>query len=362
MPRILFVAAHRPNRSPSQRFRFEQYIKHLEANGYECDFSWLVSPSDDAFLYSHGGYLNKLAFTLKSFKRRFNDLKILDSYDLVFVQREAIMFRSVFFEKAYHKKNKLIFDFDDAIWLMDVSEGNKHWRWLKNPAKTSRIIEISDVVFAGNKYLADYALQFNKNVKIIPTTIDTDYHKKNIDTTHKEKICIGWTGSNTTIKHFIMAEPFLEKLKTKFGDKIYFKLIGSDCYKNSKLNISGIKWNLKTEIDDLSEIDIGIMPLPDDEWTKGKCGFKGLQYMAMEIPTVMSAVGANKEIIEDGVNGFLVSTDDEWIEKLSWLIESKELRDKFGANGRKTVLEKYSVDSQKENYLKYFNELCYAQK
>jgi len=357
MPRILFVAAHRPERSPSQRFRFEQYMKYLEQNGFECDFSWLVSPSDDLFLYRHGGYLSKLAFTFKSYKIRFNDLKKADDYDIVFVQREAIMFRSVSFEKAFHKRTKLIFDFDDAIWLMDVSDGNKNWKWLKNPAKTSSIIGLSDMVFAGNKYLADYALQFNKNVKIIPTTIDTDYHKINIHSLPKEKICIGWTGSVTTIKHFIMAETFLERIKMKFGDKIYFKLIGSDTYKNPKLNLTGINWNLKTEIDDLSEIDIGIMPLPDDEWSKGKCGFKGLQYMAMEIPTVMSAVGVNKEIIEDGSNGFLASTENEWIEKLSLLIESKELRDKFGVNGRKTVVEKYSVDSQKQHYLEYFNEL-----
>jgi glycosyltransferase involved in cell wall biosynthesis len=123
------------------------------------------------------------------------------------------------------------------------------------------------------------------------------------------------------------------------------------------LDIQVIKWNLNTEIDDLSEIDIGIMPLPDDEWSKGKCGFKGLQYMAMEIPTVMSAVGVNKEIIEDGSNGFLASTENEWIEKLSLLIESKELRNKFGVNGRKTVVEKYSVYSQKQRYLDDFSEL-----
>jgi len=116
-------------------------------------------------------------------------------------------------------------------------------------------------------------------------------------------------------------------------------------------------WNCDSEIEDLSEIDIGIMPLPDDEWAKGKCGFKGLQYMAMEIPTVMSAVGVNREIIEEGVNGFLASTEEEWIDKLSLLIESEELRRNIGMEGRKTVIEKYSVDSQKQRYLEYFNEL-----
>jgi glycosyltransferase involved in cell wall biosynthesis len=240
---------------------------------------------------------------------------------------------------------------------MDVSEGNKNWKWLKNPLKTGQIIGLANMVFAGNRYLADYALNFNKNVKIVPTTIDTDYHKKIHSPVTKEKVCIGWSGSTTTIKHFRMAENFLLKIKEKFGDKVYFKLIGSDTYTNPLLNLKGIKWNLSSEIADLSEIDIGIMPLPDDEWANGKCGFKGLQYMAMEIPAVMSPVGVNTEIITDGVNGFLAGDDNEWIEKLSLLIESASLRKKIGAEGRKTVQERYSVESLKYKYLEYFKEV-----
>ncbi|NTW34456.1 MAG: glycosyltransferase family 4 protein, partial [Bacteroidetes bacterium] len=216
---------------------------------------------------------------------------------------------------------------------------------------------LSKMVFAGNQYLSDYAMQFNKNVKIIPTTIDTEYHKKNVSLFKKDRICIGWTGSITTIKHFRMAESFLEKLKNKYGERIYFKLVGSNSYENPELQLKGTMWCLDTEIKDIEEFDIGIMPLPDDEWAQGKCGFKGLQYMAMEIPTVMSPVGVNNEIIIDGFNGYLAATKDEWITKLSALIESEELRAKLGSNGRKTVIEKYSVESQKYKYLEFFNEL-----
>jgi glycosyltransferase involved in cell wall biosynthesis len=357
MPRILFVAAHRPDRSPSQRFRFEQYIEFLKQNGFECDFSWLVSPTDDEFLYKHGNYFRKFLFLQKSYKIRNHDLKNAVGYDIIFVQREALMFRSVRFEKAFSKYSKLVFDFDDAIWLMDVSEGNKHWKWLKNPAKTSQIIGLADMVFAGNRYLADYAEQFNHHVRIIPTTIDTLYHRKYASTTTKDKICIGWSGSITTIKHFKMAETFLMKIKEKFGEGVYFKLIGEDTYQNEALGLKGVKWRAQNEIEELSEFDIGIMPLPHDEWAKGKCGFKGLQYMAMEIPAVMSMVGVNIEIIDDGVNGFLASNDEEWVDKLSQLIESETLRKKLGAEGRKTVLEKYSVESNKYKYLEYLNEL-----
>ena len=360
MPRILFVAVHRPNRCPSQRFRFEQYIEFLKENGFECELSWLVTKKNDSYLYKKGHNFKKFIFLLKSYWVRYFDLKKAAKYDFIYVQREAMMFRTFFPEKGYSKRSKLIYDFDDAIWLMDVSEGNKNWKWLKNPSKTSRIIGLSKMIFAGNKFLADYALQFNKNVKIIPTTIDTDYHKKNQTLATQNRICIGWTGSTTTVKHFKMAELFLKKLKDKYGDLIYFKLIGSNTYENSELQLKGKMWNLDTEVKDLEEMDIGIMPLPDDEWAKGKCGFKGLQYMSMEIPTVMSPVGVNTEIIEDGVNGFLASTDEEWITKLSQLIESEELRKKLGANGRKTVIERYSVESQKHRYLEFFNELSKA--
>ena len=113
---------------------------------------------------------------------------------------------------------------------------------------------------------------------------------------------------------------------------------------------------------DLSEFDIGIMPLPEDDWTKGKCGFKGLQCMAMEIPTVMSPVGVNMEIIIDGENGYLASDENEWIDKISMLIENNSLREKFGIKGRQTIIEKYSIDSNKKSYLKYLDDLISDQK
>ena len=102
------------------------------------------------------------------------------------------------------------------------------------------------------------------------------------------------------------------------------------------------------------------MPLPDDKWSKGKCGFKGLQYMSLQIATIMSPVGVNSEIIQNGINGFLASTETEWIEKLSLLISNTELRNQLGKQARQTIIEKYSVEAWKEKYLQYFNELIHA--
>lgn len=357
MKRILFVAAHRPNRSPSQRFRFEQYIKYLEENGYHCHQSFIIKEHYEKRFYNPGNFTHKAYIFLRSFVKRLWEVVRYFNYDIIFVQREAFMTGTTIFEYLYTKTNaKLVFDFDDSIWIHDVSDANKKLGWLKNPDKTSKIIELSDLVFAGNEYLADYARRFNKNVVIIPTTIDTNEYK-NLHLNNHPSICIGWSGSMTTIKHFEYAIPFLLEIKKKYGDKVSFKVIGDASYRNEALGITGIAWNKEEEIKELSTFDIGIMPLPHDEWAKGKCGLKGLQYMALEISTIMSPVGVNTEIIKDGVNGFLAETNEEWINKLSLLIDSLDLRLQMGREGRRTVEKSYSVESQKENYLRYFNEL-----
>jgi glycosyltransferase involved in cell wall biosynthesis len=359
MKKVLFIASHRMGRAPGQRFRFEQYFTFLENAGFTCELSFLVSEKDDIILYRKGRLILKALLTIKWFLKRAKDKRRIKEFDIVFVFREALMTGSILFEKAIKKhKAKFIFDFDDSIWLPNVSDANKRFVWLKDAEKTSKLIKLADMVFAGNNYLAAYASKFNNNVKIIPTTIDTEkYSKSSLKKSDNNKICIGWSGSITTIMHFEYAIPFLRKIKVKYGNDITFKVIGDSTYRNEELNIIGISWNEADEIKELSGFDIGIMPLPDDEWAKGKCGLKGLQYMALEIPTIMSPVGVNTEIIQDGVNGFLAVDIDEWVEKLSLLIESIALREKLGNAARQTVLEKYSLESQKQHYLNYFQEL-----
>jgi glycosyltransferase involved in cell wall biosynthesis len=358
MPRILFIAAHRPGRSPSQRYRFEQYFAYFSENGYECVLSNLISEQQDRYFYKPGKLLSKFGVMLNSMAIRLSDLRKASDFDIIFVQREAFMTGSYWFEQRFARSGaRLIYDFDDSIWLLDTSEANRRWQWLKNPRKTSQIIKLSDLVIAGNNYLASYAKQFNDKVIVIPTTIDTALFSRTMPYQESERICIGWSGSITTIKHFAQAVPWLRKLKEKYGDRIFFRVMGDPEYKNEELGIKGIPWTNESEVSTLSTFDIGIMPLPDDEWVKGKCGLKGLSYMSLEIPTVMSGLGVNTEIIDHGANGFLASTDAEWIDCVSQLIDSFELRKRLGAEGRRTVVARYSVDSQKSRYLDAFNAL-----
>lgn len=317
-----------------------------------------MNESDDKLLYGKGNYFKKALLLIRKFQYRQRDIRRANKFDLVFIAREAFMTGTTRFEKAFSKSGaRVVYDFDDAIWLNDTSDANKFFAWLKKPEKIEKSIAYADLIFAGNRYLADYALQFNKNVMVVPTTIDTNEYSKVELNKPNDRIVIGWSGSLTTIKHFEFATPFLKKLKERFGEKIEFKVIGDGTYRNEELGIQGIAWNKRDEVQELSGIDIGIMPLPDDPWAKGKCGLKGLQYMALGIPTIMSPVGVNSEIIQHGNNGFLATETDEWVDMISSLIADEDLRKRIGQAARNTVIEKYSVIANRELYLKAFDAL-----
>ena len=343
---------------PSQRFRYEQYVDFLADEGLPTTFAPILREQEYAAMYRPGGLARKALVMGRGVLRRLWEVRAASRYDIVVVQREATQLGTAAFEAAVARSQaKLVFDFDDAIWLPDASPANRRFAWLKRPAKVPKIISYADLVFAGNAYLADYARRFNEKVRIVPTTIDTERYIKCPVTKDASRICVGWTGSVTTIKHLELALPVLRRIRDRFGDRVYFKVIGDPAYRNDELGIRGMQWRADTEVDDLSEMDIGIMPLPDEPWARGKCGLKGLQYMALEIPTIMAPVGVNEDIIEDGENGFLATTADEWVQKLSRLIESAELRSEVGAAARRTVEERYSVESQKPTYLSAFTEL-----
>jgi glycosyltransferase involved in cell wall biosynthesis len=356
LKKVLILCAHRPGRSPSQRYRFEQYIPFLEKNGYQFEYSFLLNEKDDKTFYSSGNFSAKIQILLKSVFIRLKDSRRFKEFDIIFIQREATFLGTSFFEKkAYRSGAKVIFDFDDSIWIADTSPGNKKWEWIKKPAKFFENIKNAHVVIAGNDYLAEKARPLNKNVIVIPTTVDTDIHVPLPEARGKNQLVIGWSGSISTIKHFELVIPVLKKLKEKHGEKIRFKVLGPSHYTSPEIEIESRAWTAETEVQDLNTFDIGIMPLPDDEWAKGKCGLKGLTYMACGIPTIMSNVGVNNSIIQHGENGFLASGDASWLTLLDTLIKEPAVRSRFSEKGRQTVIQKYSVQALQNKYLDLFN-------
>jgi glycosyltransferase involved in cell wall biosynthesis len=355
--KILFVAIHPRDQAPSHRFRFEQYFSYFESNGFECIYSGIISKEDGRFYYAKGNTIRKIWIGVKAAFKRLGDVIRMNHYDIIFISRRAFLTEHMFFEWCFSKsKAKIIFDLDDAVWIDSLSDSNKKFGWLKGKSNTANIIKLADMVFAGNAFLASFSTQFNPNVVIIPTSIDTDKFTPQYSV-NKKKIVIGWSGSFSTTWHLNLVTPALKKIKDKFADVVDFKIIGDKSYFNEVLQVKGVPWILLSEVEDLREIDIGIMPLVDFEFAWGKCGLKGLTYMALEIPTLMSPVGVNAEIINHGVNGYLCNSEEEWIEYLSLLIERPDLRLSIGKAGRKTVVERYSIIANRHSYINYFNKL-----
>ena len=354
MKRVLLVCAHRPNRSPSQRYRFEQYLPYLESQGYSFTWSYLIKEHEDQKFYSAGNYFLKAKILLRAYLIRYKDLLRMSQFDIVFEQRESLFTGSAFFERAvFAKKIPLIFDFDDSIWMADTSPANKKFEWLKEPKKIYEVFDYATVVIAGNSILARRAKEYTPDVVIIPTTIDTNLHVP-IQKPKASKIRIGWSGSISTIKHFLLLLPVLSRLKMKYGNSIEVAVLADKPYSSPEQEIVSLIWSPDTEVAHLNTFDIGVMPLPDDAWSQGKCGLKGLSYMACGIPTVMSAVGVNSEIISHQQNGFLAEDENEWYDCLCALIDNAALRKQIGEKGRATVLERYSVEANKQKYLQVF--------
>jgi glycosyltransferase involved in cell wall biosynthesis len=238
----------------------------------------------------------------------------------------------------------IVFDFDDAIFLNYKSPSNGYLSYLKFAGKTKTNCRLAAHVMVGNPHLAEYARQLNQNVSIIPTTIDTDKYKPvNIEDS-SGPIVIGWTGSHSTVQHLDTLRSALAKLAQR--ESIRLRVIGTPNYQIEGIEFETIMWRSETEVEDLSAVDIGIMPLPDDNWARGKCGAKALQFMAMGIPTVCSPVGVNTDIIQDNENGLIANSEDEWVEKLSLLVRSRELRARLGKAGRQTIEQRFSAAVQ----------------
>jgi len=356
---VFFLFPYPLSESPSQRFRFEQYFTLLEKSGVTCykqSFwgvkTWLV-------LYKSGYTLQKVSGFLAGILRRIFVLLKIHSADYVFIHREIMPVGPPVFEWIIAKifRKKIIYDFDDAIWLPNTSAENRIVSVIKWHSKTQSICKWSYRISCGNNYLADFARQFNRNVVFNPTTIDTENHHNPTLYPHQAngKIAVGWTGSHSTLKYIDVVIPVLKQLEAKYGTIFQFIVIANKKPELPLDNLVFIPWKEQTEIEDLSKIDIGIMPLTDDIWAKGKCGFKALQYMALQIPAVASPVGVNTEIIDSGVNGFLCSSEEEWFNAIDKLIQDEALRHRMGVAGRKKVIERYSVLSNSSSFLSLFS-------
>jgi glycosyltransferase involved in cell wall biosynthesis len=339
---VLALAPHPRNTSPGQRYRIEQWEPHLSKLGVSITWSTFEAPGLSEVLYRRGHFARKLTGIALAYLRQFKAVSKASRFDLVYIFREAALLGPAFLESiAALAGVPMVFDFDDAIFLRYKSPSNGYLSYLKFSGKTRRLCRSAREVMAGNDYLASWAFQYNERVNVVPTTIDTDSYRPELRRPRHTIPTVGWTGSHSTRAHLELAVPALEKLAAKRPFR--FVAIGAEAPRVAGAVVESRPWRASTEVFDLADLDVGIMPLPDDPWCQGKCGFKALQYMSLGIPAVVSPIGANARIVTHGRNGLWAETQDEWVSVLDRLLEDRDLQERLGREGRRTVEERYSA-------------------
>jgi len=355
-PKILFLVPYPLGRAPSQRYRVESFLPLLDQVG----IIYHVQPFlDDRYwrsFYTTGKFIQKAFGIIIGFARRFRIvLSGAYPYSYVFIHREAAPLGPPLLEWILVKiwRKKIIYDFDDAIWIEKTSTSNRWIGWAKSSWKVKYICSWSYRVVCGNEFLSNYALRFNSKVLIIPTVVDTDSSYPQIKE-HKNKLpVVGWSGSHSTLHYLNLIIPTLQRLQADF--EFEFLVIAD---KDPQLPLSKYRflaWDRHSEQSDLLQMDIGVMPLDSNVWSEGKCGFKLIQYFASGLPAIASSVGVNRVLIQHSKNGFLCDTPEDWYNSLRALLANVALREEMGILGRQKVLSQYSVKSQKSAFLSLFN-------
>lgn len=353
--KILFLAPYPAFESPSQRYRFEHYLDILNEKGISYVYKPFLSKRAWAYFFLPGNFFKKGFAVFAGFMRRWGLMFTIGKYDYVYVHREAAPAGPPVFEwiiaRLYRKK--LIYDFDDAIWVPVVSQSNRMARFIKWPSKVASVCRMSYKVSAGNDFLAEFAGKYCKNVVVVPTVVDTNKVHNKLQDQNTESPVIGWTGTFSTLKYLDLVLPALQRLQSRYD--FSFVVIANKDPELPLKNYRFIPWRKETEIDDLLSMHIGLMPLEDGDIEKGKCGFKAIQYMSLGIPAIVSPVGVNTAIVEDGVNGYVANTAPEWEKAIERLYTDASLRKRLGEAGRKKIEEGYSVSSSTGIFLSLFN-------
>lgn len=353
--KILFIVPYPPGQAASQRFRFEQYFDLLKTKGISYDVEPFLDRKTWNILYGKRRFAGKIWGLIKGATRRFLLLFKVMQYEYVFLHREAAPVGPPVIEWIISKwfRRKIILDFDDAIWIPNSSRSNRFFAPLKYHGNVFKVASWAYKVSVGNHYLMEAVKPYNDRVVYNPTTIDTKSHHNRIKNGYGEVLTIGWTGSHSTIKYLNDLVDVIQRLAEKYTFR--FVVISDAAPEFDLPSLEYIPWNKVTEIDDLFQLDIGLMPLTHDPWSEGKCGFKALQYLALGIPAVVSPVGVNAEIVTHGVNGYHCHGPEEWYERLSELLGDREMLKKLSGQSRKVVIDGYSVESNSSNFIHLFS-------
>jgi len=342
--KILFLTRY-PIEGASSRYRVYQYIDELEKLGAQSNVSSFMGKCMYQLVFSPGSKFRKLAYAFFATLNRFFIVLFAWRYDVIVMQRELLPFGPPMLERLIRLMNiPMVFDYDDALFVHKDSKFNKIASMLRRPEKTVEIFSLVDAVSAGNQYLTDVAKPYCENSFCVEVAEDTDRIPLR-SYRSSEKIVIGWLGSKSTEKYLELIKPVLEKLFSAH-DHLHMKVVGGGEFQLDTAEVEHVEWSLESEIEQLLSFDIGLMPLPLEDWSEGKSGGKARTYMAAGVVPVCTGIGYNLELIDPVRTGYLVKTEDEWFVALDVLIQSSELREKIGTSARQDVIKRFSVAGQ----------------
>ena len=354
---ILLFCPYPEDVAPSQRLKYEQYLGHLRSNGYRITVLPFFSRRTYAILYRKGYTLRKALGVLAGVGRRLLQAFRIPFSDGLYVHLNIVPVGPAWLERLYvFLSRALIYDIDDMVHLLPTSSVNRLASRFKSSERFFVLIRGATHVITCTPVLDELAGRYNSRTTDISSTINTRTYLPCNPYSNDKPLVIGWSGSHSTAPYLHLLDDVLRKLARQHRFTLLVMGAAAD-FAIPGVTTEMVPWSEAAEIPTLQRMDIGLYPLPDDEWVKGKSGLKALQYMALGLPVVASAVGCNDRVIENGISGLLVRHPEEWLEALSRLILNSKRRRELGSAARKRVETLYSVDANKGLYFSIFQDV-----
>jgi glycosyltransferase involved in cell wall biosynthesis len=352
--RVLIICPYPRDTVPGQRLKYEQYLAYIENSGYEVTILPFFSEATFRILYRKGYVFQKIIGVLAGFCRRIVQVPRIRHADGIYIFLNVVPIGPSLFEKLYLRLAKrVIYDIDDMVHQLKTSPQNQWVRFFRSDRRFFLLMKYADHVITCTPELDRLVRSFNSSTTDISSSVDTDRYIPVNRYQNDHQLLIGWSGSHSTLCYLNVLKGVFQRLAKDLDFKLL--VMGSGDFAIEGVNVESRPWSTNIEIETLQRMDIGVYPLPDDDWVKGKSGLKAIQYMSLGIPVVASYVGCNDRVIENGVTGFLVTTDESWYQHLRLLLLEPSLRKRMGQQGRARVERLFSVRANQATYLKIFD-------
>ena len=343
--KVLFLTRY-PVEGASSRYRVHQYVPQLEALGVRCTVQSFMDEAMYRLSFTPGRTARKAWMTLQATVRRWRALLRWREYDLIYMQRELFPFGPPWAERWLRRRGAaLLFDYDDALFIKKPSRYNPLATLLRSPSKTLDIFRLVDCVVAGNDWLRDRAIAEGGQAVTLEVAEDTQRIAMHAPHSNDRPVTVGWLGSKSTVKYLRLIEPVLQDL-ARAHPGLRFEIVGGGEFEMAGVPWVHTEWGLDAELEALRRFDIGLMPLPQEDWANGKSGGKARTYMAAGVVPVCQDIGYNRQLIRPGETGFLCTTATEWREALERLIADAALRQRVAEAARADVELRFSLAGQ----------------